>query len=68
MKLFFLSCSFLVALMVGKFVTAQPSNFIIVMTDDRGYPDKIKLLSKKWENWACEHELKNGLGKSSDFK
>ena len=54
--------------MVGKFVTAQPSNFIIVMTDDRGYPDKIKLLSQKWENWACEHELKNGLGKSSDFK
>ena len=54
--------------MVGKFFTAQPLNVIIVMTDDRGYPDKVKLLSQKWENGSGEHELHHGLGTSSDFK
>ena len=54
--------------MVGKFFTAQPLNVIIVMTDDQGYPNKVKLLSQKWENGSGEHELNHGLGTSSDFK
>ena len=28
------------------------------------YPDKVKLLSQKWENWAVRHELNHGLGTS----